>query len=120
MENLVFPAEHFHHAEHLRLAWLYVRENGPTRAASRMGETIRRFAEFHGSAEKFHFTLTHAWVRLVAAARAASPELTIEELLSAYPELLDQRLPYSYYSDEVLDAADARAQWVEPDLKPLP
>jgi hypothetical protein len=120
MENLAFPAECFHHAEHLRLAWIYDRESGAAGAAARMADVIRRFAEFHNSAQKFHFTLTHAWVRLVAAARSASPELGIKDLLSEHAELLDQRLPYAYYSEELLNSARARSQWVEPDLKPLP
>jgi len=67
-EDLSFPPDRFHHREHIRVAWLYLKSTDATRAAERMSEGIRRFANHHGATQKYHHTLTLAWMRLVAAA----------------------------------------------------
>jgi len=119
-EGLTFPGEHFHHQEHIHLAWLYLQQGNTEEATARMAESIQRFATFHDAAGKFHATLTYAWVRLVAAALRRSPGLSFRWFLEANPELLDQRLPYAYYSKTLLDLPEAGAHRVEPDLAPMP
>src|SRR6267154_1217177 len=73
-EDLSFPADLFHHGEHIRVAWLYLKSSDASRAAERMSEGIRRFANHHGATQKYHHTLTLAWMRLVAAALVETPE----------------------------------------------
>ena len=120
-ENLSFPADQFHHREHLRVAWLYLKSSDATRAAERMSAGIRRFANHHGAKEKYHHTLTLFWMRLVAAALVETPEgCAFEEFLAAHAELCDKDLPSQYYSQDLLRAPAARDGWVEPDLRPLP
>jgi hypothetical protein len=120
-EDLSFPAELFHHREHLRVAWLYLKSSDATRASERMSEGIRRFANHHGATQKYHHTLTLAWMRLVAAALVDTPEeFTFDQFLAAHPELKDTRLLKKCYSKQRLETAAARESWVEPDLQPLP
>src|SRR5271169_3879167 len=120
-EDLSFPADLFHHREHIRVAWLYLRSGDATRAAERMSEGIRRFANHQGATQKYHHTLTLAWMRLVAAALVETLEaFTFEEFLAAHPELKDTKLLDKYYSKELLLSAAAREGWLEPDLQPLP
>jgi hypothetical protein len=120
-EDLSFPADLFHHREHLRVAWLYLQSSDASRAAERMASGIRRFANHHGATQKYHHTLTLAWMRLVAAALVEPPEeKTFEKFMAAHPHLTDKNLLAKYYSDELLQSAIAREAWVEPDLQPLP
>ncbi len=120
-EELSFPAELFHHREHIRVAWLYLKSTDASRAAELMSEGIRRFANHHGATQKYHHTVTLAWMRLVAAALVVTPEEhAFERFLSAHPELTDTSLLAKYYSKELLQSAGAREGWVEPDLQPLP
>lgn len=120
-ENVSFPADQFHHREHLRVAWLYLKSSDATRAAERMSAGIRRFAGHHGATEKYHHTLTLFWMRLVAVALVETPEgCAFEEFLAAHQELSDKNLPAKYYSQPLLEGLDAREGWVEPDLQPLP
>jgi hypothetical protein len=120
-EDLSFPADLFHHREHLRVAWLYLQSSDASRAAERMAGGIRRFANHHGATQKYHHTLTLAWMRLVAAALVEPPEeKTFEKFMAAHPHLTDKNLLAKYYSDELLQSAIAREGWVEPDLQPLP
>jgi hypothetical protein len=120
-ESCELPNTSFHHADHVRLAWLYVREHGEQQAAQRMAEAIRRFATFNGAAKKFHYTVTCAWVRLISAASGRTPAAkSFQEFLAAHPELLQPDRLGRHYSPAVLDSPAAREAWVPPDLIPLP
>jgi hypothetical protein len=120
-EDLSFPADLFHHREHLRVAWLYLQCFDASRAAERMAGGIRRFANHHGATQKYHHTLTLAWMRLVAAAMVEMPEVkTFEKFMAAHPHLSDKNLLAKYYSNDVLQSVTAREGWLEPDLQPLP
>ncbi len=120
-KDLSFPADRFHHREHIRVAWLYLKSTDATRAAERMSEGIRRFANHHGATQKYHHTLTLAWMRVVAAALVETPDgHTFEEFIAAHPQLKDTKLLDQYYSKKLLQTVAARETWVEPDLQPLP
>ena len=120
-EELSFPDDRFHHREHIRVAWLYLKSSDASRAAELMSEGLRRFANHHGATQKYHHTLTLAWMRLVAAAMVETPEgYTFEQFITAHPQLEDTSFLGKYYSKEVLQSVAAREAWVEPDLQPLP
>jgi hypothetical protein len=59
----------FHHADHLRLAWIYAGRCDAAEAEEKLGAGIRRFATKAGVPEMFQYTTTVAWSRLVAASR---------------------------------------------------
>jgi hypothetical protein len=116
-ERCRLPAAQFHHADHIRLAWVYLRTMAEPEAAERMGESIRRFAAHIGKTDKFHVTMTRAWIRLVAAAIEGTPEgASFIQFVSAHPQLLDKDALLKHYSKERLESAVARAGWLEPDL----
>jgi hypothetical protein len=95
------PPADFHHADHLRLALAYLRDSSSvTEATDRMADAIRTFARAAGHEEKYHHTMTVAWIRLVA-------------------RLLDKELPLAYFSRGRLFSQEARERWVEPDIRPL-
>lgn len=111
------PGASFHHADHVRLTWIYVRAYGEEAATERMLAGIRRFATHNGSPQKFHFTQTCAWVRLIAAAQRSSVDAkTFWEFVAAHPKLLEANALGRYYSKSLLDSPVARSRWVEPDL----
>lgn len=120
-ESCRLPASSFHHADHVRLAWIYLRSLSEAEAAARIAESIRRFAAQIGKSEKFHVTMTLAWLRLVAAALKTTPAGTgFSDFLVATPHLLDQGALAEHYSRTLLASDAARLAWVEPDLLPLP
>jgi len=111
----------FHHTDHVRLTWIYVCQFGERGATERMLTGIRRFAAHNGSPQKFHFTQTCAWVRLIAAAQCDSAGVkTFVEFVAAHPELLNANALARYYSKSVLESPAARAGWIDPDIIPLP
>jgi hypothetical protein len=110
------PNEGFHHRDHLRLAWIYVKRYGRDEGGARMARTIRCFAAHHGQSARYHETMTQAWMRLIAAAGGTS----FDEAVAARPELLDQDYLSIYYSAGLLASEEAKLKFVLPDLAPLP
>ena len=121
MESGDFPNAEFHHEQHLQLAWHYLRTYERRAAIERMRATIRNFAGGLGHPEKYHDTATIAWMRLVEAALRCSPQIgDFAAFLTAHAWLRGRDALLAFYSQERLDSPQARAQWVDPDLRPLP
>ena len=110
----------FHHADHVRLAWLYIQRYGARVAEVRLLEGIPKFAKRAGAPQKFHHTATIAWARLVAAACCESNSCGSFYLwIKRHPELLNKHLLNEHYSAGRLESSEARRGWIDPDLKPL-
>src|SRR5215813_8520772 len=121
VEACDYPNDRFTHADHLRLAWIYVRDAGPESAEARIVETIRRFARSLDHPEKFHETMTRGWLRLVAVAEAATPGLDdFDEFLAAHVWLLNRQALAPFYSHDLMRSDAARLGFVPPDRRPLP
>jgi len=117
-ENCEIATTDFRHRDHLRLTWTYLQHYGPE-AAPRMAASIRRFAAHHGKNDKYHETVTIAWMCLVAdCAKSGVP--SFQALIDTHPELLDKTALREFYSDSLLQSGQARTRFVPPDLKPLP
>jgi hypothetical protein len=121
VEACSYPGEQFKHGDHIRLAWIYLRRYGAEAAAARVTTTIRQFARGLGQEQKYHETMTRAWLRLVEAAHRATPEeSSFDEFLAKHPWLLDRRALNPFYTAECLSSDLARQHAVEPDRRPLP
>jgi len=119
-EDCQLDPRKFHHADHIRLAWLLIRAYGLTDAEAKLLRGIQKMAQHAGVPQKFHYTTTVAWARLVAAAsRNSNSHDSFYEWISTHPELLDPHLMCGYYSPGRLETPQARSEWLEPDLKPL-
>ena len=113
------PAK-FHHADHIRLAWLCVQRYGALQAEAKLLDGIRSFAQRAGVPQKFLHTTTVAWARLVAAAcRESDSRDSFDEWIKVHPELLNKHLLNEHYSAGTLESSEARNGWLNPDLKPL-
>ena len=113
------PAK-FHHADHIRLAWLCVQRYGACDAETKLLDGIRKFAQKAGVPQKFMHTTTIAWTRLVTAAQTSTPAtINFSKWIQLHPALLDRNLLARYYSLGRLETQEARSGWVEPDLAPL-
>jgi hypothetical protein len=113
--------ESFHHRDHIRLAWIYLQRYTELDAREHMAGAIRKFAAHHGKSDKYHETVTVAWLRLVANGIARMPpDASFEQLTTALPELLDKRTIEKFYSREALTSDVARTTYIEPDLQRLP
>lgn len=107
----------FGHREHIELAWRAVREYGMPEAADRVCERLREMTAYLHAPQKYHHTMSRAWVQLVAHHASDDP---FEKFIADYPALLDKRLLARHYRSTTLAAQSARTGWVKPDLLPLP
>ena len=105
----------FPHASHVRVALVYLTRHGRDGALRRLMDGLLRFAAAKGHPEKFHVTMTRAWLDLIEAARRAHPDLAPAALVDACPELLDRDALLRFYSPERLNSDEARTAWVPPD-----
>jgi hypothetical protein len=119
-ETRTLPNEAFRHREHVRLTWIYLTLEDADRVEARLSRSLLELATSHGVAQRFHHTLTVAWVRIIESERRLRPDSPFDALVAARPGLLDKDAPLAYYTRERLYSNEARQRWVEPDLKPLP
>src|SRR3954454_12651636 len=112
--------QQFHHADHVHLSIVYLARYGRDEALERLTAGIPRLAAADGHPEKFHVTMTRAWLDLIDAARDAHPHVSDPAALVAVcPELLDKSALERCSSRELLYSDRARAEWVPPDVEPL-
>ena len=121
VEGCRYTNAEFRHADHIRLAWIYVRRYGARQAEERIAATIRRFAISQGHETKYHETQTRAWLRLVATARHLTPTVTaFDDFLTQHGWLLDRSALSAFYSSAHLSSEAARRGWADPDQMPFP
>lgn len=121
LREVMADAERFGHRQHVRLTWLAVRRHGAAAALDLIGEGILRTATKAGAPQKFHVTVTRAWVELVARhAEDDATETDFERFAARHPDLLDKDLLARHYRPRTLASEHARTAWAEPDLAPFP
>jgi hypothetical protein len=120
-ESCRFPNNRFRHADHIRLAWIYVRLCGYERAEQSMRTSILRFACHLGAVHKYHETITILWMRLVnIASHLSGRKEKFDDFARGHGWLFNKDTVFEFYSRELLMSDTARKVWVEPDLKPIP
>lgn len=112
------PAESFHHRDHVRAAWLLLREESPAAALGRFTTALKRFAAARGKTRLYHETITWAYVLLInERVQRGGRSLDWENFASANPDLLTWRPSVldRYYTPETLESDLARRAFVLPD-----
>ena len=73
LAEIVPPGGAFRHREHIHLAYIAVQRYRPDKAAGAVARWIRHLAAYQRAPQKFHTTVTRAWVEIVAHHMAAGP-----------------------------------------------
>ncbi|MBS2532899.1 hypothetical protein KGQ20_08940 [Catenulispora sp. NF23] len=131
-DEVMAGSERFGHRQHVHLTWLAVRRFGTAEAIAVVSDGIQETARYAGAPQKYHATVSRAWVEVVGyhAAEHRVDEIdqiedfenseNFENFAASNPALLDKRLLSRFYSSALLASAEARADWVEPDREPFP
>jgi hypothetical protein len=115
------PAGEFGHRQHISLAFWAVRRYGMPDAAIKVCGWIQQLTTYQRAPQKYHHTVSRAWMELVAHHVAADPGCAdFDVFADRYPALLDKRLLTRHYRSATLASAAARHGWVEPNLLPFP
>jgi hypothetical protein len=117
-ENCTLRLETFRHADHVRMAFLYLARYPLLEALRCFSASLIRFATAYGKASLYHETITWAYLLLIRErlARAGQPQ-TWAEFAGANPDLLDgnESVLKKYYRDETLRSELARSTFLLPD-----
>ena len=120
MAEVMAGASRFGHREHIHLTWLAVRRCGVAAAVGVVSDGIQRTARYAGAPQKYHATVSRAWVELVGYHAADSSEDDFAAFADHHRVLLDKRLLTRFYRPATLASPQAKTGWAEPDLAPFP
>jgi hypothetical protein len=117
-ESCAIPSSDFRHADHVRLAWIYLRERPVLEAIERFTTSLRRFAAHHGVPGLYHETITWSYLLLIhermqrddSAKNWDSFHAANRDLFDRRPSVLDR-----YYAPGTLASDLARRTFVLPD-----
>ncbi len=118
-EAATLPDGAFHHRDHVRTAWIYLRRLPPATALDRFARGLRRFAEAKGKPGLYHETITWAYLLLIRGhMERDGSEGSFDEFAARHPDLLawNPSILDSYYRRETLWSDLARRVFVMPDL----
>jgi hypothetical protein len=120
MAQVLATAGRFGHREHVQLTWLAVRQFGVPAAIGLVSDGIQRTARYAGAPQKYHATVSRAWVELVGHHATHDGGDDFGAFTERHAALLDKRLLTRFYRPATLGSTRAKAGWVEPDLAPFP
>ena len=124
-EDCSLPCVEWTHRAHLTVGLWTLREYGPVAALRRIRAGIQRYNAVCGvvttPTRGYHETITCFYMRVIGHYLATLADRA--DWLAVTNGLLDQYgspdLPLAYYTRERLMSPEARASWVEPDLRKL-
>jgi hypothetical protein len=117
-ERCTLPNDSFHHADHVRMAFLYLQKHTPLEALGRFSSALARFAAANGNPNLYNETITRAFLMLIRerVARADSPQTWVE-FSASNTDLLrwDDNILKKYYRPETLSSELAKNVFLFPD-----
>jgi hypothetical protein len=119
LERCQLNKDEFHHRDHLAVAVVYLYAADFESAMGRMRDSLKRFAAHHGVSGLYHETLTRFWL-LQVEQRLNRQQCLSESVRKIQEQLADKQLALAFYSQELLNSAEAKREWIDPDLQPMP
>jgi hypothetical protein len=117
-EKCTLPNGSFHHADHVKMAFLYLQKYPPLEALSRFSSALKRFAAAQGKPDLYNETITWGFILLIRErmARASSPQ-SWAEFSASNADLLrwDNNVLKKYYFPETLSSELAKRVFLFPD-----
>lgn len=114
--------EEFHHRDHIKVAYLYLRRYPLGEAIAKVRTGLQALAAAWGAPvddleRGYHETVTQAWVRLVhvTLSHCGGAE-SADTFCEQQPQLMQKAHLESFYSRERLMTWTAKREFVEPDL----
>jgi hypothetical protein len=109
--------EPFHHADHVHVAFAYLNKYPPAEALARFSSGLKHFAALHGKANRYHETVTWAYLCLIRQRMAEAGPQTWEAFAQANPDLLlwKNGILRRYYREETLESERAQSVFMFPD-----
>lgn len=116
-ESDLISEQSFHHADHVRLAFAYLREDPVLAALEKFSDALRRFATARGKVQLYNETITCAYFFLIRERMARNENVTWEEFAALNPDLLVWKggILNRYYGENTLNSDLARKVFILPN-----
>ncbi len=121
-EACTLPNEEFHHADHVRMAFLYLCRFSPIEALQRFSQSLKNFAVAKGRPNLYHETITWAFLlmireRMVRYSQCRGIQPTWNEFAGNNADLLNWKdnILRRYYREETLSSELAKTTFIFPD-----
>jgi hypothetical protein len=116
-ENDALPADSFHHAHHVHLAFAYLRAHPTLQALEKFSSALKRFAAARGKTQLYNETITCAYFFLIRERMAGCEGGDWEEFSRRNADLLVWKggILSRYYQEATLKSDLARKVFVLPD-----
>jgi hypothetical protein len=107
----------FHHGDHVRLAFAYLRQYPALQALEKFASALRSFAVARGKTQLYHETITHAYFFLIRERMARSEGADWQEFARQNSDLLQWKdgILNRYYQQATLKSDLARTLFIFPD-----
>ncbi|UZR98008.1 hypothetical protein [Chondrinema litorale] len=120
-ENQKLPLSVWTHEAHLTVAFYYLKKHTPEESLILLRSGIISYNNSVGTANSFdegyHETLTIFWIWTIASYISLNPDHEIKVFLGS--KFATKEFPFQFYSHAKLFSTEARAKWVEPDIRNL-
>jgi hypothetical protein len=117
-EDCSLANENFHHADHVRMAFLYLCRYPPLEALQLFSGSLVKFATVHNKRTLYHETITWAFLLLIRERMVRSGrQETWAEFSANNKDLLTWKdnILKKYYREETLSSELARSTFLLPD-----
>ena len=118
LEAGTLPTDRFHHADHLHAGWIYLTRFPLAEAIARFARAISSFAAALGKADRYHETITWAYLLVLnERIQRSTTAKTWEEFADLNRDLFDwnNSVLLRYYRPETLHSDLARRVFLMPD-----
>jgi hypothetical protein len=129
-ESGKLPRSQWTHQAHLTIGAWYLCQYDRTEATEKIRHGIQHYNRSQSIVTAkdsgYHETIPLFWIEAISCVMRTAAQFLADindaPMLDKIPRLRDRyqdkQLPFQYYSHELLMSSEARANWVEPDLKP--
>jgi hypothetical protein len=120
LENCTLPESEFGHHGHVRAGYLYLRKSRFAAALDRTSRAIRSYATHHGKPDRYHETITVAYLSLIQQCifeRGDGGGWT--SFAKANPKLFNPALLGQFYDPALLELEMARRVFLLPRSMPM-
>jgi hypothetical protein len=120
-EHCEYGLAEFPHARHLTVAAWYLSRLPAAEAMAAMRRSLLRFTGHHKK-QGYHETITRFWMELVAGflSQDGMGRTLVESVNALLEEYSNKEIIFAYYSRDRVMSDEAKQEWLEPDVKPLP
>ena len=115
-ERCAIAGDSFHHRDHVRLAWVYLRDMPLLDSLKRFTESLKRFAAHNGVPNLYHETITWAYLlALNERLERKGRQRSWAEFARDHGELFAPDFLHAYYAPATLASPLAKRVFVFPD-----